>query len=183
MLRTLLWAAAGVALGGIVHIAVILMLPALAEENLWTRSHALGASGRLVVLSAIAPGEPNPLRLDPELTYALCAIDLRNGPGILRGRLPLAFWSVAVYRSNGTVLYSTTSRDGIGSGLELGIFNSTQTRVLAQEALSVAGGLLIVEADTDDLLVLVRLAPPHRVMRPRYEEALGRLLCGNLRIE
>ena len=183
MIRMLLLVAAGVVLGGIVHIAVVLTLPALAEENLWTRASALGATSGLVVLDQVQPGEPNPLQLDPELAYATCALDLVHGPGIVRGRLPLAFWSLAVYRPNGTVLYSTTNRDGLGTRLEVGLFNPTQTRLLAQEALGATEGLLIVEADVDELLVLVRLAPPYQAMRARYEEALGGLVCGNLRIE
>src|SRR5690606_13046100 len=117
--------------------------------------------------------EPNPLRLDPELTYAVCEIDLRKGPGLLRGTLPLAFWSVAVYAPSGAIIYSTTNRDGIGTTLELGIFNPAQTRLLAEQKLDVAEGLLIVEANVDDILAVVRLAPAHQAMRERYEAALS----------
>lgn len=180
MTRTLLWIAAGVVLGGIIHIAVILNLPAFATESLWQRTASLDASDDVVVLAPAAAGEANPLNLDPELTYALCRIDLRAGPGFVRGTLPLAFWSVAVYEPNGTILYSTTNRDGIGTNLELGIFNAVQTRLLAEQQLDVAEGSLIVESPADDVLVTVRLAPPHQAMRSRYEEALGRLTCGNL---
>ncbi len=180
MTRTLLWVLAGVVLGGIVHIAVILTLPALATEGAWQRIAALGALNKLVVLAAPAADQPNPLRLDPELTYAVCQIDLRNGPGFVRGTLPSGFWSVAVYGQNGTILYSTTNRDGIGSNLDLGIFNAVQTRLLAEQQLDVAEGLLIVEARADDALAVVRLAPPHQAMRKRYEAALSQLTCGNL---
>jgi uncharacterized membrane protein len=126
-------------------------------------------------------GEPNPLRLDPELAYAVCRLDLRNGPGFVRGTLPIAFWSVAVYSPSGTVIYSTTGRDGIGSTIELGVFNAAQTRLLAEQQLDVSQGLLIVESNVDDVIALVRLAPPHQAMRGRYESALAALNCGNLR--
>ena len=95
-MRTLLWALAGVVLGGIIHIGVILSLPSLASEGLWARVDSLDALNKPVVLAAPAAGEPNPLKLDPELAYAVCRIDLRNGPGLIRGTLPLSFWSVAV---------------------------------------------------------------------------------------
>ena len=180
MTRTILWIAAGIVLGGIIHIAVVLNLPALASESLWQRTAGLDATNRVVVLAASAAGEPNPLGLDPELTYALCRIDLRAGPGFVRGTLPLAFWSVAVYEPSGTILYSTTNRDGIGRNLELGIFNAVQTRLLAEQQLDVAQGSLIVESRVDDVLVAVRLAPAHQAMRMRYEQALSRLGCGNL---
>lgn len=180
MTRTLLWALAGVVLGGVIHIVVILALPTLASESLWSRVTALGASARTVVLPAIKSEETNPLRLDPELAYAVCEIDLRKGPGIVRGTLPMAFWSVAVYAPTGAILYSTTNRDGIGTNLELGIFNAAQTRLLAEQKLNVAEGLLIVEADADDILAVVRLAPAHQAMRERYEQELKSLSCGNL---
>jgi uncharacterized membrane protein len=179
-MRWLLWAVAGIVLGGIIHIAVILSLPALATDGLWARVAGLDALNKPVVLAAPIAGSPNPLRLDPELTYTLCRIDLRQGPGFVRGTLPLAYWSVAVYSPSGTILYSTTNRDGIGNTLELGIFNAAQTRLLAEQQLDVAQGLLIVESTVDDVLAVVRLAPSHQAMRKRYEVALARLSCGNL---
>jgi uncharacterized membrane protein len=182
MIRTGLWILAGLVLGGIIHIVVILLLPTLSATAAWDRVEALGpAEGAQVrVLAAAAAGQPNPLRLDPELAYAVCRLDLRKGPGTVAGNLPQAFWSVAVYGRNGTVVYSTTNRDSTSTLLDLGLFNPAQTRLLAEQKLDVAEGLLIVEAQEDDLLVVVRLAPPHPAMRARYEKALAGLTCGNL---
>lgn len=180
MMRRALWILAGIVLGGVIHIVVILTLPALATDGLWARISPLDANNRPVVLAAPKAEQPNPLLLDPDLTYAVCQLDLRTGPGFVRGTLPLAFWSVAVYAPNGTVLYSTTNRDGIGSTLELGIFNAAQTRLLAQQQLDVSEGLLIVESNVDDVIALVRLAPAHQAMRGRYETALAGLTCGNI---
>lgn len=180
MIRTGLWILAGLVLGGIIHIVVILMLPALSATAAWDRVEALGPTDGTRVLPAVAAGEPNPLRLDPELAYAVCRVDLRKGPGTVVGTLPQAFWSVAVYGRNGTVVYSTTNRDSTSNLLDLGLFNAAQTRLLAEQKLDVAEGLLIVEAQADDLMVVVRLAPPHPAMRARYEAALGKLKCTNL---
>jgi uncharacterized membrane protein len=180
VMRTLLWALAGVVLGGIIHIGVILSLPSLASEGLWARVGTLDAVNKSIVLAAPVAGQPNPLKLDPELTYAVCQINLRNGPGLIRGTLPLSFWSVAVYAPSGAVLYSTTNRDGIGTTLELGIFNAAQTRLLAEQQLNVAEGLLIVESPVDDIAAVVRLAPSHPAARARYEADLSQISCGNL---
>lgn len=179
MIRWLLWIAAGIVLGAIIHIVVILTLPLLVTESLWTRVVALDALNRPVVLPAARAGEANPLRLDPELAYAVCRIDLRDGPGVVQGTLPQAFWSVAIYNRAGMVIYSTTNRDGIGQTLDLGIFNAAQTRLLAEQQLDIAEGVLVVESPEDDIVVAVRLAPPHQVMRPRYEASLSALRCGN----
>lgn len=180
MIRTLLWVIAGLVLGGVIHIVVILTLPALSATSAWDRVAALDPSGAPAVLPAARPGEPNPLRLDPELTYAVCKVDLRLGPASVTGTLPRDFWSVTVYSRAGTVVYSTTNRDSVGTNLDLGIFNPAQTRLLAEQRLDIAEGLLIVEAREDDLLVVVRLAPPHPEMRARYEKALAGLKCSNI---
>ena len=180
MIRTLLWIVTGVVLGGIIHIAVILTLPALSATAAWDRLADLGAGEATVVLPAAVTGQPNPLRLDPGLAYAACKVDLRRGPGTVSGTLPQSFWSVAVYGRDGTIIYSTTNRDGIGNVLDLGIFNPAQTRLLAEQKLDVAEGLLIVESNEDEVVVVVRLAPPHPEMRARYEKALTGLRCGNI---
>lgn len=180
MIRWLLWLTAGLLLGAIIHIGVILALPLVASNDVWTKVSALGAIEKVVVLPAATGGSPNPLRIDPELTYAVCQLDLRKGPGVVSGVLPQAFWSVAVYNKSGTVIYSTTNRDGLGTSLDLGLFNSTQTRLLAEQQLDIEEGLLIVDAPSDDVFVVVRLAPPHQAMRTRFEAALATLACGNI---
>lgn len=180
MIRSALWVLAGVVLGGIIHIVVILSLPLLSATAAWDQVSALAADKAAVILPTAKAGEPNPLRLDPELAYAACKVDLRLGPGTVSGTLPQAFWSIAVYDRTGTIIYSTTNRDGIGTLLDLGLFNPAQTRLLAEQKLDIAEGLLIVEAQADDLVVVVRLAPPHPEMRARYEKALAGLKCGNI---
>ena len=178
MIRTLLYLLAGLLLGGIIHIVVILILPSLAEDTVWPRIEALDARNRIVILPAVQPGAPNPLGLDPDLAYGICRLDLSQGPGYLSGILPDAFWSVAIFNTQGIVTYSTTNRDGIGQTLEMGIFNAAQTRLLAQQQIDIEEGLLVVESDWDDIAVLIRLAPPHQAMRARFEEALSSVMCG-----
>lgn len=178
--RTLLWIAAGLVLGAIIHLGVILGLPGVATRDVWSKVEALDAKGKIAVLPAVGAGQPNPFGLDPAMTYALCQVDLRKGPGVVSGLLPRGFWSLAVYDRQGAVIYSTTNRDGIGQTLDLGIFNATQTRLLAEQQIDIAEGLLIVESSSDDIFVLVRLALPHAAMRPRFEAALGDIICSNI---
>lgn len=177
MIRTLLWLLAGVALGGVIHLIVILTLPQLADRTVWTRIQALQAQNRMMVLPAVTPGTPNPFGLDPAMSYAICQIDLLQGPGFLNGQLPDAFWSIALYDRDGRVFYSTTNRDGIGRALQMGIFNANQTRLLAQQQIEVAEGLLIVESPRDAIFAVLRVAPPHPALRGRFEADLGKIAC------
>ena len=180
-MRTALWIVAGILLGGIIHILVILSVPAVATQNLWSRITALAPENKLVLLPPLKPGEANPLQLDPALSYAVCRLNLKSGPGVLTGTLPDAFWSLAIYTPSGAVAYSTTNRDGIGKNLNLGIFNADQTHLLAEQEIEVADGLLIVESSSDDVFVVIRLLAPYEVVRPRYEKALAGIACGNIK--
>lgn len=180
MVRAGLYIIGGLLLGLMIHIIVILTLPIVAENRIFERIDALGPSNTIALLPQPAAGEPNLFGLDPYVAYATCRIDLDSGPGEVTGTLPASFWSVAVFDQAGTVVYSTTNRDGIGQQLDLGIFDPGQTRLLAEQKIDIAPGLLIVESSSDSVFVVVRAAPPHAAMRERYEEALLRLKCGNI---
>jgi len=180
-MRTFLYIVGGLLLGLIIHIAVILTLPAMAANNVASRLAGLAQLNTIVALDPPAPGVPNPLRLDPELDTVVCRLDLAKGPGEVSGTLPDAFWSVAIFDRSGAVIYSTTNRDSVGLTLDLGIFDPAQTRLLAEQKIDVAAGLLIVEARSDDVFAVVRLTSPQPAMRERYRAQLQKLACRNLR--
>lgn len=182
MVRTPLYLLGGLLLGLVIHLVVILILPRISENAAYAQVATIDALNKTTLLALPKAGEPNPLHLDPDMSYGLCKLDLSAGPGEVTGTLPLAFWSVAVYDTAGTVLYSTTNRDGIGQTLDLGIFDPAQTRLLAEQKIDISPGLLIVESRTDQVFVIVRLAPPHPSMRARYEAQLERLACRNIAI-
>lgn len=179
MTRSVLWIAAGLLLGLIIHLVVVLSLPGLASDSAWEKISRLDATNQFTVLDQPAAGSENPFLLDPELTYAVCQIDLREGPGVVSGILPDAFWSVTVFDRTGRAVYGTTNRSGIGQSLQLGIFNPVQTRLLAEQQLDITEGLLVVESTLDDIFVSVRIAPAYPALIGRYREALAQLSCGN----
>jgi uncharacterized membrane protein len=181
-MRIALWVISGVVLGLILHIGIILALPAFASQSVWSRIAALGPVNKVLVLRAAGPGIANPLQLDPGLAYGVCRVNLADGPGVVSGILPDTFWSLAIFNKAGEVTYSTTNRDGIGRNLNLGIFNADQTHLLAEQRIDVADGLLIVESDSNDVFVLIRLAPPQLVEHSRYETALSKIVCGNIKV-
>lgn len=179
-MRLSLWLAAGLVLGLILHLLIVLTLPRFAVQTVWSNIAEMDAVGKVVVLEAPAAGTPNPLDLDPEIAYALCRFDLSQGPGVFSGELPVDFWSVGIFDQDGITIYSTTNRSGVGQSLELGIFNPAQTRLLAEQQFEIQQGLLIVEAPGDDVFAVVRLAVPYPEMHARYREALSRLKCGHI---
>jgi len=176
MIRTLLWLVGGVVLGLIIHIVVILSLPVLASNTSWDRIMAMGAEDGVVVLPQVIAGEPNPFGLDPKLVYAMCAFDLSDGPAAINGTLPGDFWSVSIVDRKGVSVYSTTNRAGIGSVLDLAVFNKAQSQLLAEQQFEIEQGFLIVQSPSNQVFVTVRLAPPHPEMWSRYAGLLGSAL-------
>ncbi len=180
MIRTLLWLTGGLGLGVLVHLVVILSLPLLAEETLWTKVRQMDNFEKLVVLDDLRPSSDNPFKLDPELIYGICRLDLGNGVGLVNARMPDAFWSISVFDSTGRAIYGTTNRSGVGQVLQLGVFNEEQILQLSRQQLDVADGLLIVEAERNDIFIVVRLAPAHPAMRARYRNLLSQVSCGRI---
>lgn len=180
MARTILYIVAGILLGAVIHLVVILMLPQVADHPVSSRIADLAGLSTTTIVPVPKRDQENPLRLDPYLSYAVCRLDLSEGPGELTGTLPSTFWSLAVYDLDGTVIYSTTNRDGIGQKLDLGLFDPAQTRLLAEQKIDIAPGLLIVETQSDEVMVVVRLAQLSSTVRARYEAQLARLACRNI---
>ncbi len=180
MTRTLLWILGGIGLGLIIHLIVILTLPSLSQKTFWTQAQGFASVEKFVVLGDIETSTPNPFKLDPELIYGVCKLDLALGVGLLNARLPDTFWSVSVFDETGRALFGTTNKPGVDQLLQLGVFNQSQIKQLSRQELSIPNSLLIVEANTDNLFVVVRLAPPHQSMRARYRTLLSRVACSHL---
>lgn len=179
MIRTFLFVLGGIVLGLIIHLVVVLGLPLASEETNWTRISALDALDKPRILDVPSGFSPNPFRLDPTFISAVCRLSLVSGPGVVSGLLPDTFWSVAVFDSSNRAVYGTTNRSGLGQSLQLGVFNPSQTRLLAQRELEITEGLLIVELALDDIYVVVRLAMPLPELADRYRAALSGLTCTN----
>ncbi len=180
MIKSALWIFGGILLGLIIHLTLILSLPHLVPNNIWNVFSKIGAPGELIIIEKPKQQEENILRLDPELTYAVCRFDLSIGPGLLSGKLPTDFWSLGVFDKNGVAIYSTTNRSGGGQSLDLGIFNPAQTRLLAEQKIELQSGILIVRAPRDEVFVVIRLSVPHPAMWQRYQEQLKALKCSHV---
>lgn len=180
MTRTFIWILGGIGLGIIIHLIVILTLPSLSQKTLWTRTQDLAIVEKFIVLDDVEASTANPFKLDPELLYGVCRLDLTSGVGFVNARLPDVFWSVSLFDKSGRALFGTTNRPGANQLLQLGVFNQAQVRQLSRQELNIPDTLLIVEADSDTLFAVIRLAPPHQVMRERYRELLSHVTCSHL---
>ena len=88
MKRTILFAIGGVLLGGIIHIAVVFMVPYYADHDAWAQLDRFNADDRFQVLAMPEPGAEPLSSLDPRMMHAVCRFSLGSGPIRITATLP-----------------------------------------------------------------------------------------------
>ena len=84
MIRWLLWLLGGLLLGGIVHLATVLLLPRTATQDAYTRLSATAPANGIMALPAPTPDDALLPFMDPAFATAVCRYDLAAGPLKLR---------------------------------------------------------------------------------------------------
>src|SRR5437588_4404831 len=72
MIRWLLWLLGGLLLGGIVHLATVLLLPRTATQDAYTRLSTTAAANSIVPLPAPTPDDAVLPFMDPAFATAVC---------------------------------------------------------------------------------------------------------------
>jgi hypothetical protein len=70
----------GLLLGGIIHIAVVFMVPYYANRDAWAQMDTFGADDEFHVLPLPEAGAEPLTSLDPRMLHAVCRFSLSNGP-------------------------------------------------------------------------------------------------------
>lgn len=168
-------------LAGIVHIAAIFLVPVVAENDGWSRIARVAGEGRFAEVAltpsadAVVPG------LDPLFVHGACRLHLGEGPASIGVEESERFWSLALYDTHGTVIFSLNDRTATDGRLDMLIVNPVQAAQLKAEAASL-GETVVVESPSDELVALVRFYAPVRSMVSEAREALKKAPCEPVRI-
>ena len=97
MIRVLLWLLGGMLLGGIVHLASVLMLPRMATQDAYSRLSPLAKVDTVSPIPAPTPESAAMPFMDPAFAMSVCRYDLSEGP--LKFSVPVsqAYTSVSFY--------------------------------------------------------------------------------------
>lgn len=116
---------AGVLLGAIVHIAIVLRIPAVARNDAFSRYALLGANGEAQVIpydDARMPGMGD----DPAVARGVCAFNLEDGPvGVIMPSSGLV-QTLSVHDRSGRIVYSLTDRAAVRGAVSLTIMTAAQ---------------------------------------------------------
>ncbi|MEL6752331.1 MAG: DUF1254 domain-containing protein, partial [Pseudomonadota bacterium] len=134
-------------LAAIVHLVVVLAIPAFAEKDAWAQ---LSTVGKTWSFSRVAtPGTaPNILEpVDPGFGAVACRFNLNEAPLAVRadGRLP--FWSTSIFDKRGRNVYSFNDRTAINGELFLIVVTPVQMAQLRKNPPEEAERAVLVEAD------------------------------------
>lgn len=164
---------------GIVHIAVLLLLPEISEKDAWSRLAKDGDLYTMVPVSG-AVGDRRVLRLtDPFFEAAACRFDLNDGLAHVRavGRVP--YWSISVYDRNGRNIYSFNDRATVGTALDLLVLTPLQMVELRKDLPKEFESSVFVEADLGEGVVVIRGFVPDPSWKPAISAYLKGATCSS----
>src|SRR5205085_602548 len=122
----LLWLLGGLLLGGIVHLATVLLLPRTATQDAYTRLSATAPANSIVPLPAPTPDDAVLPFMDPAFATAVCRYDLADGPLKLRVPVSQAYTAVSFYTRAGVAYYAINDRAAGRRTIELDLMTTAQ---------------------------------------------------------
>jgi uncharacterized membrane protein len=177
MIRWLLWLLGGLLLGGIVHLASILLLPRTATQDAYTRVAAAAPENSMVPMPAATPDDAVLPFMDPAFASSVCRYDLSAGPLKLRVPVSQAYTAVSFYSRNGIAYYAINDRAAGRRIIELDLMTAQQRADLPSDEEVTAADRLIVESPTSTGLILVRAFGPEPGLMPMARRALASAQC------
>lgn len=177
MIRLLLWLIGGTLLGGIVHLATVLMLPSLATQDAYSRLAPVAPVNAVAPLPAPAPDTAAIPFLDPAFAMAVCRYDLTDGPIKLSVPVSLAYTSVSFYTRSEVAYYAINDRAAGRRVIELDLMTSEQRGDLPGDEEVTAADRLIVESPTLTGLILIKALAPEPGLLPAARSALAGARC------
>ncbi|RIK87104.1 MAG: DUF1254 domain-containing protein [Hyphomicrobiales bacterium] len=161
---------------GIVHIAVLLLVPAYSERDAWS---ALSQQANFYRLVRLDPPDAPPLigSLDPLSDAVACRFDLTDGVMQLHGEGSAPYWSVSVYDRTGLNIFSLNDRSSPRGRLDFVVATPTQMISLRNALPPELDESVFVEADIGEGIAVVRTFAPDESFEPSVSAWLRGIGC------
>ena len=145
----------GLFLAGIVHIAVILLIPALGSKDVANRIADLDSINKF---ETIGDGrEIGIANSDPFFQLAVCKFNLETDAIQIVGAPTDLYWSASIFDDRGRVVYSLSNRTAIERELQLIVLTPVQMAILRQSQPEEIETSIIVETSSPTGFVLLRI--------------------------
>ncbi len=177
MIRWLLWLFGGLLLGGIVHLATVLILPRTATQDAYSRLTPIAPVNNVVPIPAPAPDNAIMPFMDPAFAAAVCRYDLGAGPLKLTAPVSPAYTSVSFYTRAGVAYYAINDRAAGRKIIELDLMTSAQRAELPDDEDVTAADRLIVESPSQTGLIVLRALAPEPALMQVARASLASARC------
>jgi uncharacterized membrane protein len=177
MIRIMLWLLGGVLLGGIVHLATVLLLPRMASQDAYSRLSPLAPVNATSPIPAPTPENAAMPFMDPAFAMAVCRYDLGDGPLKFSVPVSLAYTSVSFYTRSEVAYYAINDRAAGRRVIELDLMTTEQRNELPENEEITAADRLIVESPTTTGLIVIKALAPEPSMLPMARNAVAGAQC------
>jgi uncharacterized membrane protein len=175
--------AGGLLLGGIIHIAIVFLVPVYASNDAYSRMTSYGTGPGFHLLPEPGAGLEALTSLDPRMVHATCPFDLANGPLHISAGFPDVFWSVAIFDRRGRNVYSLNDRSADRSRLEMAVINPVQMALLRQNPPALLESAIVVEHALTQGFALLRIFVPDEASPQAARAALLQATCSPLQTQ
>lgn len=175
--RFVLWLLAMLLIGGIIHIFVVLTVPAHVRAKAFAELRQLGPDRIFHVLPPITGGAELAPMLDPAMRHAVCWFRLEDGPLSLAANVDSPFWSMALFNGRGEVVYSLNNRTSGSGALAMLVLTSSQLSILRENPPENLDEMIVIETDQNEGFALLRAFVPDAAAEPVLADELGAATC------
>jgi uncharacterized membrane protein len=161
---------------GIVHIAVLMLVPQYSVRDAWT---VLSTESNYYTFTRLDPPgrTPHIRSLDPLFDAAACRFDLGDGVVRISGSGTVPYWSISVYDRAGRNIFSFNDRSSSQGSVDFVVAMPVQMVDLRNAMPAAYDRSVFVEADIGEGIAVVRAFAPDSSWEPTVTDYLGSLQC------
>jgi uncharacterized membrane protein len=179
MIRWLLLFCGGALLGGVVHLATIIILPRTATQDAYARLAPVAPVNTVSALPLPKPETATMPFMDPAFASAVCRYDLSNGPLKLTVPVSLAYTSISFYTRYDVAYYAINDRAAGRRVVELDLMTAEQHNQMPEDEDITAADRLIVESPTSTGIIAIRALAPEPGLMPMAQNAIAGARCSS----
>ena len=177
MIRWLLLLLGGALLGGVVHLATVIILPRTATQDAYARLTPIAPVNTVVALPIPSPEKAIMPFMDPAFASAICRYDLSEGPLKLTVPVSPAYTSISFYTRYDVAYYAINDRAAGRRVIELDLMTAAQHEQVPEDEEITAADRLIVESPTPTGLIAIRAMAPEPGLMPAAQSAVAASRC------
>ncbi len=162
---------------GIVHIAILLLIPYYSERDAWALVSQAGPPYAVHKLERDGPAEHALANADPMFTIATCRFDLSDGSVHVFSEAHVPFWSLSVFDRRGQNVFSLNDRTATESILDVVVATPLQLIELRKAMPPNYEKAVFIEADIAEGMIVLRSFVPDSSWQRLVERHLDGARC------